>query len=238
MGAIHAERKPLALLIPGLDGTGQLYYRQLDGLSPRFRVMPWRFRAGGAFGFDDLIEELGQATDCEESGAIRVIGESFGGTVALHFVLAYPERVNQLVLINTFAHYRRRIRIRLGCTLAPLLSKWWLQSLKNAVTELILASEGILVEDRTRYREIIRQVDPAAYRRRLELVRKVDLRSKVGSIAAPTHIFASGRDKIVASVKEARLMASLIPQARLHVFPRAGHALILTPGFSLADYIT
>jgi hypothetical protein len=33
-------------------------------------------------------------------------------------------------------------------------------------------------------------------------------------------------------------MASKIPNAEVHEFPRAGHALLLTPGFSLAAYLT
>ena len=63
------------------------------------------------------------------------------------------------------------------------------------------------------------------------------MRARLGEIRARTLLFASGRDKIVPSLAEARFMASRIPRAELHEFPRAGHALLLTPEFFLADYL-
>lgn len=229
--------KPLALLIPGLDGTGKFYYRQVGPLSVRSRVLAWEFRRQADFDFADLVEELGEGTAAEEPGTIAVVGESFGGTVAMHYVLAYPERVGRLVLINTFPSYRWKIRISLACRVSALLRWRGMRGVKSFIAERILVHEGILPEDRRRYHEIVSLIDPAAYRRRLELVRDSALRERLGEITAPTLLLASGRDKIVPSVAEARFMASRIPNARLYEFPRAGHALLLTPGFSLAEYI-
>jgi pimeloyl-ACP methyl ester carboxylesterase len=69
------------------------------------------------------------------------------------------------------------------------------------------------------------------------LARDVDLRAKLTLVSVPTLLFASGRDKIVPSIEEARFMSTRIPDARLYEFPQAGHALLLTPGFVLADYL-
>jgi pimeloyl-ACP methyl ester carboxylesterase len=231
-----AMDKPLALLIPGLDGTGRLYYRQLEGLSARYRVRAWEFCRRDAFDFADLVQELAEGTAGEAPGSILVVGESFGGPVALHYVLAYPERVRALALVNSFPAYRRKIRIRLACRLAFLLNWRVVRRLKDSVAERILAGEGILPEDRRRYHEIIQLIHRPAYQCRLELVRDVALRHRLSEISVPTCIFTSGRDKIVPSRTEGRFMASRIPSARLFEFPDAGHALLLTPGFSLADY--
>jgi len=229
--------KPLALLIPGLDGTGRLYYRQIDSLSQGHRVRAWEFKRRADFTFSDLVEELAQGTSGEEPKSIAVAGESFGGTVAMHFALAFPERIRCLVLINSFAFYTRRVRIVMGLLLAPMLKWKGIRGIKDYVVDSILAREGVAAEDRQRYHEITQEVDMAAYRRRLALVREVDLRGRLKEISVPTRILASGRDKIVPSVSQGAFMTSRIPDAKLHVFPRAGHALLLTPGFSLADYI-
>ncbi len=229
-------KKPLALLIPGLDGTGRLFYRQTGALEARYRVRPWAFRRRAAFDFQDLVQELAEGTAGEEPHSILVVGESFGGPVAIHYVLACPERIRGLALVNTFPSYRRRVRIRLACRLAPLLAAPAVRQVKDFVADRTLKAEGIPAEDRRRYREIIRLVYPAAYLRRLELVRDVELRHRLQEISVPTHIFASGRDKIVPSLEEGRFMAARIPGATLHVYPEAGHALLLTPGFSLCDY--
>src|SRR3974390_1681381 len=111
--------KPLALLIPGLDGTGLLYYRQTTAMAERYRILAYRFRSRARFSCQDLVEELGCATRDESPGSIVVVGESFGGTLAMLFSLAYPERVRCLMLVNTFSMYKRRILIRFACSLAP-----------------------------------------------------------------------------------------------------------------------
>lgn len=231
-----SDAKPLALLVPGLDGTGLLFYRQVEPLSSRYRVLPWSFLVRSRFEFTDLVAELNEGVSREAPGPIVLVGESFGGVIAMHFALAFPERIRLLALINTFPYYRGRIRLGIGLRLLPGLRWKTARDLKDRIVDRILAVEGIHAEDRRRYREIVQRVDRGAYRRRLELSRSVDLRSRLGSISSNTILFASGRDRLVPSVQEAEWMASQIPNARLHVFPRAGHALLLTPGFSLADY--
>jgi len=237
MKALKAGTKPLALLIPGLDGTGLLYYRQVKPLEERYRVLPWWFQPRSEFGYGELIAELAQATSEEPPLSVVVIGESFGGTIALQYALTYPEKVNCLVLINSFTVYTRRWRIRLGCHLTPLLRWRGIRELKNFIVDRTLAQEGIPLEDRKRYREIIKHVYHPAYCRRLQLVRDVDLRARLNLVAVPTLLFASGRDKIVLSIEEARFMSTHIPDANLYEFQEAGHALLLTPGFVLADYL-
>ena len=233
----EADAKPLALLIPGLDGTGLLYYRQVKPLEERYRVLPWWFQPRAEFAYRKLTAELAQATAEEPPSSLVVVEESFGGTIALHYALTHPEKVNCLVLINSFAVYTRRWRIRLGCRLAPLLLWRGIRELKNFIVGRTLALEGIPLEDRNRYRELIKQVYHPAYCRRLQLARDVDLRAKLNLVSVPTLLFASGRDKIVPSIEEARFMSTRIPDARLYEFPQAGHALLLTPGFVLADYL-
>jgi pimeloyl-ACP methyl ester carboxylesterase len=228
--------KPLALLIPGLDGTGLLYYRQIAALSRRHRVVAWRFKTAGEFDLPDLMRELGSGTEGEDPGSILVVGESFGGVLAMHYVLDYPQRVRRLILVNTFPYYPRRIRIRLGRLLAPLLRFDLSRKIKDLIVDRVLIGEGIQQSDLTQYHEIIREVDLREYCRRLRLVQQIDLRPRLHEIAAPTVILAAGRDKLVPATREARFMASLIPHAVVHEFPRAGHALLLTPGLSLADY--
>jgi pimeloyl-ACP methyl ester carboxylesterase len=231
------DNKPLALLLPGLDGTGGLFYRQIEALAERYRVTPWAYAPGGDFTLSDLIRDLGRETAGEEPHSILVIAESFGGLVALEYVLQYSERVRRLVLINSFPHFRGRLRIRMARALVGFLRFRFGRLVKDFVVNRTLLREGILAEDRLRYREVVKQVDLPAYRRRLQLVQETDLRPQLGKISAATVLLAAGRDKLVPSVAEAHFMAARIADAQVHEFPDAGHALLLTPGVSLADYV-
>jgi pimeloyl-ACP methyl ester carboxylesterase len=235
MSDTMSDTKPLALLIPGLDGTGMLYFRQVKALSARYRVLAWRFGTKSAFELADLTRDLGNETSREPVHSILLVGESFGGLVALDYALRYPDRVRHLMLVNAFPYYRRRLRICLAQTLSPLLAIKVVDRLKTCLVDRTLQWEGILKEDRERLREIVRQVNPASFRRRLELVKEVDLRPRLPEVQVQTTLLASGRDKVVPSVKEARFMAARILCSQVREFPNAGHALLLTPGVCLAD---
>lgn len=230
-----SDTKPLALLIPGLDGTGLLYFRQVEALAARFRVHACQFGRKSVFELADLTRDLGNATCGEALHSILVVGESFGGLVALDYALCYPERVRHLVLVNAFPYYRRQLRIRLALAFCPLLSFRIFEWLKTWLADRTLKWEGIRREDRERYREIVRQVHAASYRRRLELMKEVDLRPRLPLIQVRTTLLAAGRDKLVPSVKEAHFMAARILHARVREFPDAGHALLFTPGVCLEE---
>ncbi len=230
--------KPLLLLLPGLDGTGRFFEPHLAALSEHYRPLPFAYRHRPPFGFGDLVEEIAEATGSEPPGSIVVTGESFGGPVAMNFVLAYPERVQSLVLINTFSRYSWRIRIRLGCRLSGFLRWKGIQQLKTLVAEGILRMEGVPPVLRGHYHRVVQMIDMDSYCCRLNLVRDVDLRQRLCEIRVPTLILAARRDKIVPSWRAAEFMRARIPLARVREFPAAGHALLLTPGFSLAHYIS
>jgi pimeloyl-ACP methyl ester carboxylesterase len=232
-----AQKKPLALLIPGLDGTGELFRAQLGTLAGTHRPCPWSYGPGTGFQLDDLTRQIGEATAAELPSSILVIAESFGGLVALSYVLRYPERVRQVILVNTFPFYRRRWRVRLARFLAPLLVFSTARRVKDFVVDRTLEREGVPVEARRHYHKTIRSVPLEAYRWRLQLIRQADLRPRLHEIHLPTLLLASGRDKLVPSIREAHFMASQLSNARVHEFPNAGHALLMTPGFSLADYV-
>jgi pimeloyl-ACP methyl ester carboxylesterase len=230
------EAKPLALLIPGLDGTGETFHRQQALLAGHYRVLAWNYGTGGNYTLHDLTRRLGEATEREPPASILVAAESFGGLVAMDYVLTYPARVRRLILVNTFPYYRRRAILWLACGLTPLLHFKTARHLKNKIVDIILIREGVKPEDRMRFRDIVSRIDPAGYRRRLQLIRETDLRPRLPEVAVPTVLIAAHKDKLVPSVSEARLMKSLIPGARIHEFPGAGHALILSGGISLLDY--
>ena len=81
---------PLLIFISGLDGTGQLFFKQSPALARSFRVVTYRSRERGQFTYEDLADDV--AAIIKDLGEERatIVAESFGGGVALTFALRHP----------------------------------------------------------------------------------------------------------------------------------------------------
>src|SRR6185436_15390195 len=149
---------PLFVYIAGLDGTGELFFKQEPKLAESYRAVTFRSRDGGAFSYDDLTDDV--AAIIEDNGESRatILGESFGGTVALSFALRYPAMVERMVIVNSFPRFRRKLLINLGAGLASVLpfSTTWLA--RSGASFLGLLADGVRPEDRRRFFAAIRTV--------------------------------------------------------------------------------
>ena len=93
------------VLVPGIDGTGLLFYWQIPSLSRSFEVTTTCHR-DEARSMDDLVEDLDRAiAAAAPSRRVTLLGESFGGALTLSYALAHPERVERIVILNSFAHF-------------------------------------------------------------------------------------------------------------------------------------
>ena len=229
---------PLLVYVAGMDGTGELFFKQARLLRRRYKVATFRARDGRDFGYDDLTTDI--ASIIRDAGFQRAImvGESFGGTVALNFALERPEMVERLVIVNSFPRFRGRIRIRLAAWLTAHLpfKRMWM-------ARVVASSLGLFVDcvgasDRRRFFDAVKTVRQESYVRRLELIASLDIENRLSEISAPTLFIAGKRDLLVRSVKEANVMAALMPNAAVKILPRAGHSCLLNDEVDLSELLT
>lgn len=228
---------PLLVYISGMDGTGELFFKQAPRLAQSFCVVTFRQRDGGDFSYEDLADDV--AAIIRDAGQPRavVVAESFGGGVALTFALRYPQMVERLVIVNSFPRYRERFRIRLaawGAAWLPFKAVW---PLRCAASFLGLYVDGVRGEDRRRFFEAVRTVSGKAYGRRLRLIAGLDLDDRLAEIQAPTLLIATRKDLIVRSIREARFMADRLPNVTVRLFATVGHACLLGDSVRLADLL-
>ena len=105
---------PRLLYLPGLDGTGELFYRQAPELARDFTVATFPLRDRGQFTYQHLIEDLLIIINELGNSPVTLCGESFGGTLALQFALAQPKLVERLIIINSFPYFRNRALLAAG----------------------------------------------------------------------------------------------------------------------------
>lgn len=217
----------LLIYVAGLDGTGRLFFKQARRLVHAYRVVTFRSRDHGPFTYEDLTDDLAAIIRNLGDQQATILGESFGGTVALNFALRYPQMVTRLVVINSFPRYRNRLAIRLGAKLAAGLPFRLLWPARRGASLLGLLVDRVSRQDRMRFWNAIGAVRGDGYARRLQLIAELDLEHRLGEIHAPTLFVAGDRDLLVPSVKEARAMAARMPNARVKVIKGAGHACLL-----------
>ena len=228
---------PLLIYIAGLDGTGQLFFKQAPLLTRSYRVVTFRSRDHGRFTYDDLSDDLAAIIRDLGQKQATILGESFGGTVALSFALRYPEMVSRLVVINSFPRFRKRFTIRLGARLASGVPFRLLWPMRRAANALGLFVDGVSREDRRFFWKAIRTVSAEAYARRLQLIAELNVEDRLSEIQSPALFIAGERDLVVPSVKEAQAMAALMPNARLKIIKGAGHACLMGNRVSLAELL-
>lgn len=96
----ETDQRPTALILPGLDGTGQLLGDFASALELRFKPIILRYPTDVALGYDQLF---GLIEANKPEGDYLVIGESFSGPLALRHAFTRPAGLKAVVLGASFA---------------------------------------------------------------------------------------------------------------------------------------
>ena len=237
---------PLVLMHggPGLDHT------TLDPLMPladHFTLIFYDHRANGRSGgatetmtWDNLVADADalRATLGYEQWAVA--GHSFGGHVALEYALRHPERVSQLLLLDTAADaywYQQSAP-------AILEKRGWSMKAVRAARKFF---NGELAVDEVRaavmrfffaYFYTIRprelpQVVAAAFRLKMRpeaivqgfsvLLKRWSVMHRLGEIDIPTLVL-SGREDFLFPPEHQAILADRLPNAQLEIIEHAGHS--------------
>jgi 3-oxoadipate enol-lactonase len=229
--------KPLMVLIPGMDGTGLLFYRQAPLLAPRFNVVAHRLR-DDRDRMEGLVSDLlARLDDLAPSGEPAIlVGESFGGALALSFALAHPARVSALVIVNSFPHFSPQRRLHLaihGLSLLP----WGAMRAVRRATAWRMHSKHTHREDVRQFLRLMRQTTRAGYVNRLRILTNYDVRARLREMQPPTLFLASSDDHLVPAVEQARLMAGAVPRATTRVLDGHGHICLIAPDLNLLEIV-
>ena len=233
--ASGSDRPPI-VLVPGLDGTALLFYRQIPHLARAFDVVAFPLPDNSTITFDGLVSDLRRLiSEVSDNGAI-LVGESFGGALSMSTALAHPEAVKGLVIVNSFPWLKRRIQIRAAPWLLRLLP-WGAMPIVRSFTESRLHSRHTLDEDLVEFHRRSAMIGYDGYVRRLELLAGYDIRHRLSAISCPTLFLAADEDRLVPSVEWAQYMAARVPDSELSILEGYGHICLINHDLDLLDYV-
>jgi pimeloyl-ACP methyl ester carboxylesterase len=229
---------PPFVYVPGMDGTGLLFYRQIPELSREYRVATYTLR-DSATHMHTLVEDLASVVaQASPSGQKAVVfGESFGGALSMSFALARPELVERLIVLNTFPYFRPQLRLKLAIAWIRTFP-WKTMAVVRRLTATRMHSRYTHREEIHRFLELTGGTTKEGYLNRLRILQEYDLRERLGEIGVPTLLLAADRDHLAPSVEQASFMAERIPEAALRILKGHGHGCLLAPNLHFARVLS
>ena len=187
-------------LMPGFDGTGELFYPITPLLGCNIVVVRYKDECV----FDDYVESVADLLPKEDA---VLIAESFSGPVALALMARYPERIRCTVLCATFAVSPFRFLTRLARFVPSLFFG------PNPTQRMILKtfcldneSDPALLSKAV---SVIRSVPARTLKSRFGILANIDMEPILSCITTKILYLQAKQDKIVAPDLSRQLVQGL-----------------------------
>ncbi len=235
LNVVRRGEGPPLLLIMGMSGNVVHWTEPfLQGLAERFDVIAfdhrgvgWSDRVSDPFSIADLADDAVAVLDGLGIERAHVMGISMGGMVAQELALTHPDRVDRLVLGCTYSGGE-------GSALAdpeafrPLAEAMAARDADAAMRagfELNLSTTHAQVAGAFEEFDRIGRTKPAAtpvIMLQLQAIQAHDTSGRLPSLDVPTLVVHGTEDRML-GVDNGRMIARLIPGARLEELEGAGH---------------
>ncbi len=228
---------PAFVYVPGIEGTGRLFYKQIDDLARDHTVITVPLRSHHRYEMPVLIEDLRTVVRSAGFERATVLGESFGGLLTMATALAHPELFERMILLNTFPFFTQRAKISLGCTLFSIMPERLMKAYRNRSTRRSIFGSDVTEDDRRLFRQHTRTVARAGYVSRMRIIRDTDLRPRLEEIKVPALVVAGTDDRLFDSLSAATLITRRLARAKLLILKGAGHTALLSDRVRVREWL-
>ncbi|MBI3865568.1 MAG: alpha/beta fold hydrolase [Planctomycetia bacterium] len=195
MSQVESAAGVSLVLLPGMDGTGQMFNSFTAALPATIRSVVVTYPPDRPLGYPELEAIAEQAFPAE--GWFVVLGESFSGPLAMRIAARGHPRLAGIVLIASFVHNPLP---RLGPILRPFVGSWsfgfpppcWTIRRYLAGAD---APDDLIAE----FQGAVRTVSPAVMAKRAREVLAVDVRGLLPRIRVPVLLLVAGHDRLVST---------------------------------------
>jgi 3-oxoadipate enol-lactonase len=228
---------PPLLLIMGLGASLETWVAQRQAFAAHHRVIAFDNRGAGRsasppppWTVPAMAADAVGLLDALGIERAHVLGVSMGGMIAQELAIRHPARVARLVIAMSFARPEPLRR-------AFLLHRRWarLQGADAAGESLAtlpwLLSSAIL-RDAERLQPLLALVgampfmSAEAYAHQVDAIVEYTTRDRLHLVRAPTLVLGAAED-VLTPLSLSEEIAAAIPNARLEVLPRGGHAALV-----------
>ena len=226
------------LLIMGLGYPSDIWYRTRPLLAARYRTIALDNRGvgrsdtpPGPYPIALMASDAAAVLDASGLESAHVYGVSMGGMIAQEFALRHPRKVQALVLGCTTPGGPKAVRLG-GEALTNAYST---QPMSAEERGKALAEAAFTKGYIEQHPEIIpamiearrqRPLDPVALAHRMKAAYAHDTYDRLSQITCPTLVI-TGKDDVLISWENSRILAERVPSAKLVLLEPAGHCFWL-----------
>ena len=213
-----SEQKPKLVLLPGLDGTGELFVDFVMALPDAFEVVVVRYPVDASLSYVQLAKLVGAAIPVSEPYVL--LAESFSTPLAIQVAATNPANLKGLILCAGFASspvtgWLRFIYLKL----APMA--FWF-AIPDFVIRLLLTGTDAPASLLAAVRAAISVVKPMVMSTRVSEVLSCDKRAELERITAPILYIQGKQDRLVrvrclTEIMKIRLQTVVMPVEGPHL---------------------
>jgi pimeloyl-ACP methyl ester carboxylesterase len=180
------------VLLPGLDGTGELFTPMLNCLTNHFTTSVVSYPTDKLLNYQQLIPRIREVIPWDEP--YTLVAESFSGPLALLFAAVQPENIKAIVLAASFACNPMHPLWDWGRFLVK--DSWMQKPLPERLVKKLLIGEDCPDVLANAILQTLRSVRPEVLAYRLRMIMDTDARPALRACEKPILCLAGTQDKI------------------------------------------
>ena len=229
------DDQPGTVLLIHAVGNDLTYWdRQIEGLSPHYRVIAYDLAGHGSstgepedWTFQQAVSIVTDLIEHVSIKPVHLVGISFGGMIAQHSVLARPDLVRSLTLIGTDSHISKTARAGLRAKAQTVRTKGVAAVLQGDLDSWFTpAFQKLRPDVIDRVSKTVLASNAAAQAKIWEIIAEFDVQERLEQITCPTLILGGEEDPSTPPGTMFALAAGILG-ARVVIIPSASHLVTI-----------
>lgn len=196
------------VLLPGMDGTGELFSEFLEALDPGLQPIVVSYPPDKPLDYSQLESIVRSRLPSDQPFVL--LGESFSGPIAISIAASAPRGLRGLVLCCSFARNPRPIFGFLRSVVAFLP----VRQFPSSILSFVLLGRFSSPQLSTALKQVLAWISPAVLRARLRAVLSVDVVPQLSAVRVPVLYLRATEDRVVPSAAY-QLISRLLPDTKI-----------------------
>lgn len=211
------------LFLHGMGGAYDIWFQQIEALKGQYRIISPTYPIVNSV--DEIALAITKILEKEYIVTVNIVGSSLGGVIAQHFTATYPEKVEKVILGNTFPPndiFKKENETKMK--VASYLPEWLLMKMfRENLTKVIIPTSG----NSELTKAYLLEQDYGLMSKQQFLARSNCVMNKFeapdfATLNIPVMVIDADNDPLINADMQGKLYKTY-PTAQIHTFSGKGH---------------